>query len=634
MAIRREELGDGIPWRAAHRGAWDDFRSAWGAIVVVDLVARGTVVALLTPLVALLLKLFLVTTGTGVVTDFGIVTFLLHPIGLLMLIALAAIGLVVLFIESGALLVIGFGVTEGRRVGWFEAFRHVARHAVELFHLARRVVVRLLIVAAPFLAAIGLLYFLLLRQFDINFYLASRPPEFELALGIAALLVLVLAAIVTTKIARWSLALSMVLFEEKTAAQAMQASRSVTLPYRWAIASWIVGWLATAMVVGGVATWVAGALGNVLVPDRGAGATAVILGLGGALLFAGLVNLSVSVLATVMFPLVLNRVFRSFDRRARLEPLDGAPVDFYRGSGVGRSGRLAVSSLVVVLAAEMVGGYFAGEHMDAEDTAQVIAHRGAAGAAPENTMAAFELAIAEGADWIELDVQENADGTVIVAHDQDYMRMSRDPRKVWQVTDEDLRTIDIGSWFSPEFASQRTPTLRQALELARGRVGVFIELKYYGHDEQLESRVAEIVEAVGMERHVVIMSLKLDGLLKMRSLRPDWTLGLLNTASVGDLTRLDVDFLALNGKASTPPTIRRARRANKKVYSWTINDPVQVSVMLSRGVAGVITDDPGMARQVLEIREELTAAGRFVVWLAGETGMLGKFGEPSGADDA
>ena len=148
---------------------------------------------------------------------------------------------------------------------------------------------------------------------------------------------------------------------------------------------------------------------------------------------------------------------------------------------------LAASAIVFV-----VSGFDLTSH-EVTDSVEVIGHRGAAGKRPENTMAAFEKAIEDGADWIELDVQESADGEVIVVHDSDFMKLAGHRLKVWDATAEMLADIDIGSWFSPEYADQRTPTLREALLLAKGTpAGVLIELKYYGHDETLEERVAAL----------------------------------------------------------------------------------------------------------------------------------------------
>ncbi len=222
----------------------------------------------------------------------------------------------------------------------------------------------------------------------------------------------------------------------------------------------------------------------------------------------------------------------------------------------------------------------------------------------------------------------------MIQHDRDFMRAAGVSLEVWNATAADLAGIDVGSVFGPEFSDQRTPTLREVLELAKGQAGVFIELKYYGHDRELEAKVVDLVEAVGMESDIVVMSLEYDGVRKTAALRPAWTYGLLNVVSLGDLTRLDVDFLALSANAASYAMIRRAQRRGMKVYAWTINDPVQMWVMMSRGVDGIITDQVALARQVQELREDLTPLGRLVIWLAGEAGLLRGVEQSSAREDA
>jgi glycerophosphoryl diester phosphodiesterase len=285
----------------------------------------------------------------------------------------------------------------------------------------------------------------------------------------------------------------------------------------------------------------------------------------------------------------------------------------------GKAILFTVGSLFVAAVAALI---LFSESLDEETEAAIIAHRGASVHAPENTLAAFQRAVEEGADWIELDVQEDADGVVVVQHDSDFMKQAGRALKTWEATQEDLRQLDVGSWFAPAFADERVPSLRQALELARGKLGVVIELKYYGHDHQLESRVVEIVEATGMQDSVVIMSLKYAGIRKARAIRPDWSYGLLTSVNVGNPLRLELDFLAVNSAAASRSLIRRAHKRGFEIYAWTVNEPVQMSVLLSRGVDGLITDDPGLARRVMELRDGLTPLGRILLWIAGESGLL------------
>ena len=236
--------------------------------------------------------------------------------------------------------------------------------------------------------------------------------------------------------------------------------------------------------------------------------------------------------------------------------------------------------------------------------------------APENTLVAIQAAIDAGADWVEIDVQETADGEIVVIHDSDLKKVSGKPMKVSDSSISELQAVDIGSWFGPEFSDERIPSLQQVLELCKGKIGVNIELKYYGSERRLEEGVARIVEATEMQDQVLLMSLNYSGIKMMRELRPDWKVGLLSATAIGDLTSLDADFLAVAMGMASAGFVRRAHEAGKKVYVWTVNDPVSMSRMISLGVDGIITDEPEMARQVLLERKNLSSAQRLLIHTA------------------
>ena len=245
----------------------------------------------------------------------------------------------------------------------------------------------------------------------------------------------------------------------------------------------------------------------------------------------------------------------------------------------------------------------------------VIAHRGASAAAPENTLAAFRLAIEQGADVVELDVQESADGEVLVVHDSDLMKVGGAAMKIWETDAAVLRKVDIGSHAGPQFSGERVPTLAEALAVCKGRVHVIVELKSYGHDDRLEERVAALVEAAGMENECSFMSLDREMVRAMKRLRPRWRVGLLAAKGLGDLTSLGADFLAVEARMATRRFVRRAHRAGQEVYVWTVNDPAWMLDTMGRGVDGLITDRPAMAREVVARRAELSDAQRILVAL-------------------
>ena len=218
----------------------------------------------------------------------------------------------------------------------------------------------------------------------------------------------------------------------------------------------------------------------------------------------GLVNAFVSALANGALARLLLSEFLAGDRTGRLRR-DCACGRSCRPPGAARGCSCAGFAL-------RAAGPFPADHLlirlGSPQAIEIIAHRGAAGLRPENTMSAVVKAIEDGADWIEIDVQETADGEVVVAHDSDFMKSAGVDLKVWNVTMADLARIDIGSSFDPAYSAERTPTLRDVLLAARGRSKVMIELKYYGHNVDLEDRVARIVEETGMTDQIAVMSLE------------------------------------------------------------------------------------------------------------------------------
>lgn len=271
---------------------------------------------------------------------------------------------------------------------------------------------------------------------------------------------------------------------------------------------------------------------------------------------------------------------------------------------------IGCTAVAVMLGAWLLNG------IQTEDNVSIIAHRGAAGKAPENTLASIRQAVKDSTDWVEIDVQETIDGKIVVIHDSDFMKLAGVDKKVWNGSLKELQEIDIGSWFDPKFSTERIPTLADVLEEVRGKARLLIELKYYGHDQQLEQRVVDIVEQAGMVDDVAIMSLKHEGIQKFQALRPNWSTGLLLTKAIGNLSKLDVDFLAVNTAMATSGFIRRTQSAGKQVYVWTVNDQVSMSRMMSLGVDGIITDEPELARTVFVERSELNSIERLLIHTA------------------
>ena len=119
-----------------------------------------------------------------------------------------------------------------------------------------------------------------------------------------------------------------------------------------------------------------------------------------------------------------------------------------------------------------------------------------------------------------------------------------------------------------------------------------------------------------MQEQIVVMSLSYPGFVKMKSIRPAWDVGLLSSVAIGDITRLQVDFFAVNANFANRAFIKRVHKRQSKVLVWTVNDPVSMSAMMSNGVDGIITDKPGLASAVSAQRNDLGAHERILIQLA------------------
>jgi glycerophosphoryl diester phosphodiesterase len=599
----------GVFWKAI-----GDFRRSWPRLLATALVYEAIAFILLVPLVGLTLKLFMARKGSSVLADQDILFFVLSPLGLVALIVVGAVSLAILAVEQACLMAIGFGETRDLHVRTTGALLFAARRSWLVVRMVMRIFVRVLLISAPFLAAGGLIAMLLLREHDINFYLAQRPPVFLVAAGAVGILLAVMAVVIVRRLLSWAFALPLLLFESIGPARALTTSVERTAGHRWLVGSTLVGWGIAAALLSAVPLAVVGTVARWTVPRFAGSIFVLVIVMGAFLLLWGLLNLLVSLINAIFFALLTVRLYDGFGSSPGAQ-LSSRAVSEHLKQGKGRriSVRQMLAGLGVAVILAGVAGLLFVNDVRPEDDVIVIAHRGAAGNAPENTLASVALAVEQGTDMVEIDVQESADGRIVVVHDSDLMRVGGSPTKIWEATYDELLEVDVGSWFGPEFSGQRVPTLEQVLEICKGRARVNIELKYYGHNQRLEERVAESVERAGMEDEIVLMSLVADLVTSMKMTRPDWTVGLLTAKAIGDLTKSDADFLAVHVGIASHRFVRRAHAAGKEVYVWTVNDKLNMSRMMSLGVDGVITDHPALARQVIEDRAELSAAERLML---------------------
>ena len=594
-------------------------RQSWQQVFVTHLAYTALGIVLFTPLIGLTGRLLLKLSGQTALADQDIAYFLLSPLGIVILVLFAALLIAIIAFEQAALMRIAVSVMSGKPLGTVDALIFTAARLKKLFLFAARLVARVLLLTLPLLALAGAIALFLITEFDINYYLTERPPEFLTAVLLIGAVLLTMTVLLVRKLLSWSLALPLVLFADVTPADSFAESSRIVLGNRKMALYMLMSWGTVAFLLGLLLIGTLKLLGSLIVPTVSDSLSLMVVVLGGLSFLLMLGNFLVTVFTSGSFAYLIMGLYKKAGPEFKKELPENNQAARSLSFRLSKT-RIAVA-LVLGVAIAGVTGVWLLKDIQTSDEVLIIAHRGAAGKAPENTLASIHQAIADKTDWVEIDVQETADGEVVVMHDSDFMKLAANKTKIWDATLPQLAEIDIGSWFDPSFSAERVPTLKEVLEVSKGKTKVVIELKYYGHDEKLEKRVAEIVEATGMVNETAIMSLKYDAVKKMRSIRPDWKIGLLSTTALGDLTSLDTDFLAVSRGMASAGFVRRVHEANKKIYVWTINDPVSMSQMISLGVDGLITDEPEMARQVLADREGLSSMQRLLI----QTAML--FGE-------
>lgn len=601
--------------RAVVLDASRDLRRSWRGLAYTDLVYKAVAFAVLTPATALLMRWLASLGHKTVLADADIAKFFVTTrVGVVMLVVGGAIIIAISALETACLMAIGLAGSRGVRLNARSALLFGVKRAPFVLGLTGHMVVRLVIGLLPFLAAIGGVYFALLRPHDINYYLAQRPPVFYVALALAGVILAGLAVVLVRTIARWALALPLVLFEQVLPRQALGESARRSRGDRWLIVLALASSLAIGGILLGVARWLPDALGRGLAPHLAGSLAALLSFLTGLALVWFVLGLAVGIVNASLFSLVILRLYLHVgEPREELLP---EPVSLDRfGMPRQMTWKLRAGLLALAVLACVGFALVALLVTRGKGPVTVIAHRGASLAAPENTLASFRLACEQGADYIELDVQESADGEVMVVHDSDLMKLGGGPAKIWDSTAAELKAVDIGSYRGQQYAGERVPTLAEALAVCKGKARVLIELKSYGHDQKLEERVASVVEGAGMANDCDYMSLDHVMIGRMKRLRPAWRCGVLVAKAVGDLTSLKADFLAVEARGASALFIRRAHRAGQQVYVWTVDDPAWMLATMSRGVDGLITNKPDVARAVIARRAAMSDGERLLVAL-------------------
>jgi glycerophosphoryl diester phosphodiesterase len=248
------------------------------------------------------------------------------------------------------------------------------------------------------------------------------------------------------------------------------------------------------------------------------------------------------------------------------------------------------------------------EFIHSKDNFILVAHRGASGYAPENTLPALRKAIELGANYLEIDVHQSKDNHVVAIHDFDVDRTTDGSGDVKDLTIDEIKELDAGSWFNPKFAGTKIPTLQEVIDILNENVKLIIEVK--GGSEEypgIEENIVSIVKQNRIESQVIFKSFNLEVLELFKKLAPEIPRLYVFVLHFSELNlTLDkwIDFTDIYDNPAdaqyfqahrwfiTESLIEKAHANSIKIIVWNVNTEDEIKSILNLGVDGIETDYP------------------------------------------
>lgn len=232
----------------------------------------------------------------------------------------------------------------------------------------------------------------------------------------------------------------------------------------------------------------------------------------------------------------------------------------------------------------------------------IIAHRGASALAPENTLASIQAAAEAGADGVEWDTRVTADGILILQHDDTLERYlgKKGKVKVVEMTFAESQHYDLGWWFAKEFEGEKMPTLQQAIEASLPKLMPLIERKTGSAQQHVE-----VIRKLKVEDRVVVQAFDWKFLKDLRRLAPEIRMGALGSKPIKEkqfkqLFALQPEYVGWGSGDLKRSDVERFHQKGIKVLVWTVDGEKEIAKFVEWGIDGIITNDPGNTRKVVE----------------------------------
>jgi len=609
------------------RDSWRRVIHLWRPMAVWTLLVGFTMGLILAPVTSMILGAGWFRIDDPVISNETLIRWFASPVGLLYLLLAGALGLTSIVIRYAGLFEIVTSDMGGRAHGIRGVVLQVLKSLPVLLRVCLYTMAASLLLLLPVLAGGALLYLVLLGDHDINFYISVQPAEWYIALALFGVWVLAWLMLTLYLAGRSLLALPAILTRDYALVDALRTSwelaDSRTFRLLRLMGFAVSGWFLVRITLDLALIFIAGRALNLMM------ATSIRLAVAGTGLFILLSVIQSVVVGFLGFSFgstLLTKFYyegtdlhektvpppRFREVRARLGSYVEPWLDWRR-----------LTPLILVLAGGslLASGYWL-DRLPEYQPVKIIAHRGGPPPLPENTLSAVEHSVEIGVDMVEIDVQITRDGVLVLAHDEDLMRIGRSALQIATSDYEQLKDlvlrparVEDGGSSSPSSDSRyRIATLPEILELVRGRSRLLIELKSYdGESERLVHEAVQQIREYEMGDQVEIMALDLEMLNQLRQVAPEISSGFVSAFMIGDPRQIEADFLSVNQQGLSPNLLQMGREQHLPIYVWTINRRERLVDMMLSGVGGIITDEPALARRIQEELVQMTTVERLLL---------------------
>lgn len=233
---------------------------------------------------------------------------------------------------------------------------------------------------------------------------------------------------------------------------------------------------------------------------------------------------------------------------------------------------------------------------------EISGHRGASNRAPENTIAAINAAIEDGASWIEIDIQMTKDNRIVLMHDDTVDRTTNGSGRICDLTLEQIRTLDAGSWFDASFQGEKIPLLQEVMDVVRDRVKLNIEIKHGAFTNNQLNDLLSLIRQNEFEQLCILTSFQKSYIEYIHQLNPHLKVGWIIEFFAEPVEKISSGFyqlVSLHHKLVRPEYVELFHNKGKLVHVWTVNEISEAQQMLHCGVDNIITNYPARLRKYL-----------------------------------